>query len=116
MSSANPSRSKGERVFQGLLWIFSAIAVLVFAAHLILTAWSQHSFSHVEAAVVTHSQMLAAGKGLYHNLNQYPFTVNPYGPIFYGLLAGLFSVGVPVLLAGRLISLARRGNYPFTDR
>lgn len=106
MAATNDNVPKGERVFRGILTVFSVVAVLIFAAHLLLTAWSQHSFSQVEAIVATHSQMLAAGEGLYYDLDQYPFTVNPYGPIFYHLLAGLFSLGVPVLLAGRLISLA----------
>ena len=106
MAPTSHSVPKGERVFRGILTLFSAGAVLIFAANLLLMAWSRHSFSQVEAIVATHSQMLAAGEGLYYDLDQYPFTVNPYGPIFYHLLAGLFSLGVPVLLADRLISLA----------
>lgn len=106
MAASNHNVPKGERVFRGILMAFSALAVLIFVAHLMLAAWSRHSFSQVEAIVATQSQMLAAGEGLYYDLDQYPFTVNPYGPIFYSLLAGLFSLGAPILLAGRLISLA----------
>lgn len=49
--------------------------------------------------------MLANGDGLYYDLNHYPFTVSPYGPLFYSMAAVLHKAGLPVLLAGRLISL-----------
>ncbi len=49
--------------------------------------------------------MLAGGEGLYYDLNAYPFTVSPYGPIFYSLSAVLQTIGLPPLLAGRLLSI-----------
>ena len=86
--------------------VFSVGAATIIAARLLLSFWAEHSFTPVEAIVAAHAQMLAAGEGLYYDLNQYPYTVNPYGPIFYGLVAASVSIGLPALLAGRLISLA----------
>jgi 4-amino-4-deoxy-L-arabinose transferase-like glycosyltransferase len=56
--------------------------------------------------VALHSNMLARGEGLYYDLNRYPFTVSPYGPIFYGLSALLHKMGAPLYQGARGISFA----------
>lgn len=48
--------------------------------------------------------MLARGDGLYYDLNRYPFTVSPYGPIFFGATAALHLLGPPLYQMSRLIS------------
>jgi hypothetical protein len=76
------------------------------AAHIAVAFWARHEFSQVESIVALHANMLLHGEGLYYRLNAYPFTVSPYGPIFYVVSAGLHGLGVPVLLCGRLISVS----------
>ena len=50
--------------------------------------------------------MLARDGTLYYDLNNYPYTVCAYTPIFYFLEAGLFKLGIPIFIAGRLVSFA----------
>ena len=68
--------------------------------------WAQNELSPVESVVAAHSLMLAHNGTLYYDLNQYPYTVSAYMPIFYSLEAGLLRLGLPPFVAGRVISLA----------
>ena len=80
---------------------FVAVGLL---GHLALILWSRHEFTPVESLVAIQANMLTHGGGLYYNLNHYPFTVSPYGPIFYTLTGLLHATGVPSFLASRLLS------------
>ena len=66
---------------------------------------AQHSLTQVEAIIGLQARMLAAGEGIYPDLDAYPYTVTPYGPIVYGASALLQKAGLPALLAGRLLSI-----------
>ena len=98
-------QASNERFFRRLLTALSAVAALAAATHFALSGWSRHAITQVEAIVATHATMLAGGEGIYYDLNAYPFTVSPYGPIFYSLSAMLRLAGLPALLAGRLLSI-----------
>jgi len=84
--------------------VFGAAAALAIVAHLVVSLWAQHEFTQVESIVAMHSNALAEGEGLYYDLNSYPFTVSPYGPVFYSLSALLQKAGAPLLAAGRVLS------------
>jgi 4-amino-4-deoxy-L-arabinose transferase-like glycosyltransferase len=88
------------------LAVAAVLAGLALAGHFVEAFRARHELTQVESIVAMHATMLATGEGLYYDLQQYPFTVSPYGPVFYGLSAGLAHLGVPPLLAGRLISAA----------
>lgn len=81
------------------------LAALAIAAQSITALRSRHEITQVESIIGIHATMLANGDGLYYDLNHYPFTVSPYGPVFYSLAAVLHKAGLPVLFAGRLISM-----------
>lgn len=93
-----------ERAFRRVLISIGVIVALGLIAHLILLLWAQHDFTPVEALVALHANMLSHGEGIYYDLNRYPFTVSPYGPIFYGASAALRSLGVPLYQSARSIS------------
>jgi hypothetical protein len=93
-----------ERWFVGALRIFSAFAILSTLSYVVTMVWAQHEFSLTESVVDAHSSMLARNGTLYYGLKDYPYTVCGYTPIFYLLDAAIIRIGVPALLAGRLIS------------
>lgn len=98
-----------QRAETALRWVFAVLAGLTglaLAGHIILMLRARHEFTQVESIVAIQSLKLLRGEALYGDLQQYPFTVAAYGPIFYSLSAGLRALGLPVLLGGRLISLA----------
>jgi hypothetical protein len=88
------------------LILFSAVSALFLSIHLVVLFWAQNEFTQPESIVAVQSTMLARSGTLYHNLQQYPFTVSAYMPIFYGLEAGLIKLGAPVFPAGRMVSFA----------
>ena len=49
--------------------------------------WTKHGITEVEAIIASQATLLSNGGGLYYDLNAYPFTVSPYGPLLYGLEA-----------------------------
>jgi len=85
--------------------VFGVATAVALVGHLSVLLWAQHAFSGVEAMVALHSNMLAHGEGLYRDLNQYPFTVSAYGPIFYILTAFLDLLGIPLYQSARSISV-----------
>jgi hypothetical protein len=89
----------------GAMFAFAAgLAALVLAGQ-VVTMWGcRHEFAQVESIVAMHSTMFARGEGLYYDLQRYPFTVSPYGPIFYTVCAGLYKLGVTPPFAGRWLS------------
>lgn len=88
------------------LLFVSAIAAIAALCHLGLMLWAQHEFAQPESVVAAQSMMLADGGGIYHSLRDYPYTVNAYMPLFYGLEAVFIKAGMGAYHAGRLISLA----------
>ena len=86
------------------LCCIAAFVTLVLIGHLVLLLWAQHDFTPVEALVVLHSNMLFHGEGLYWGVNRYPFTISPYGPIFYAASGFLHNLGVPAYQSARILS------------
>lgn len=104
--SVSGNLSVSERWLRRILWtvsIFSAVAVLATAITLF---WAKHEFSQPESIVGAQSLMLLHRGTLYYDLNRYPYTVCAYTPVFYCLQAVLAGAGIPVPLAGRLLSFA----------
>ncbi len=105
-----PRRSEqtanAERFFRRVLAVATVIVILALAARLPWIVWSRHAITDVEAIVSVQSRELANHGILYYDLNQYPYTVAPYGPLWYSSLAALYSLGAPLLPAGRLLSFA----------
>ncbi len=83
----------------------SILVVVGMVAVFAVAFWARNGLTPVEAMVGLHSHMFAKGEGLYHPLNQYPYTVAAYGPIYYSLCALLDQIGVPIYLAARTISI-----------
>ena len=87
-----------------VLRVLGALSCFGLVAHFAVLLWARHEFTQVESVVALHANMLAETGRLYYDLNAYPFTVSPYGPVFYAALASLRSVGVPLFQAGRSLS------------
>jgi hypothetical protein len=88
------------------LIVIGAVIAATLLAHFAVLVWAENELTPVESIVALHSNMLATGSGLYYDLNHYPFTVSPYGPIFYGTSAILHRLGLPLFQGGRLLSFA----------
>jgi hypothetical protein len=84
----------------------AAFVAIGLIGHLAMLLWARHEFTPVESLVALHSNMLVHGEGLYYNLNRYPFTVSPYGPIFYAASGGLHRLGAGPYFSGRILSFA----------
>jgi hypothetical protein len=87
--------------------LFIGVSVLVAAAflsQLAILLWSHHEFTPAESMIAVEAKIFADGSALYHNPNTYPYTVSPYGIVFYSLSALIQLIGLPPLAAGRLIS------------
>lgn len=89
-----------------LLVVAGSIAILALALHVGIAFWAQNEFTQPEGIVATQTFSLAQEGNLYYDLKHYPYTVCAYMPSFYILAAGLNRIGLPVLLAGRVLSLA----------
>src|SRR2546428_10523970 len=66
--------------------------------------WTRHETTQVETIVAIHSLTLSETGHLYYDLNHYPFTVSPYMPLYYSSSAALHRLGLPPLVAGRLLA------------
>jgi len=93
-----------ERHVRGALWVLALLAGLALAAQGGVMLWARHEFTQVESIVGLHATGLADLGRLYYPLNSYPYTISAYTPCFYMLSAALYSAGLPVVRAGRLIS------------
>ena len=93
-----------EMRFRKALVAVSAITALAMCAYLGTMLWAQNELAPAESVVAAQSLMLIHDGTLYYDLNQYPYTVCAYTPVFYLLQAGLTRLGLPVFVAGRLIS------------
>lgn len=96
--------SRTERLFVGALKVFSALCVLSVLCYIVTMLRARHELSQPESVVAAQSMMLAHDGTLYYSLKDYPYTVCAYMPIFYFLEAALTRIGLPAILAGRLIS------------
>ncbi len=94
-----------ERGLHRALQLASILTAFGLVAVFAVALWAQNGLTPVEGIVGLHSHMFAQGQGLYHPLNQYPYTVAAYGPIYYSLCAMLDRLGVPIYLAARGISI-----------
>ena len=95
-----------ERFFRRLSIGLFAVAGLAFLLQAGLAIVLTNELTEVESIIAVQARMLADGAGLYTELDAYPYTVSPYGPIFYAASAVLGELGFPYLLGGRLVSLA----------
>ncbi len=101
---AIPEPSTRERGIARVFHVACLLAGLGVVALFAVALWARNGLTPVEGIVGLHAHMMAQGEGLYHPLNQYPYTVAAYGPIYYSLCAALDRLGVPVYLAARSIS------------
>src|SRR4051794_18849195 len=95
-----------ETKFRRGLLVASLLSALALLSYCGTMLWAQNSLSGPESVVAAQATMLAHDGTLYYDLNQYPYTVSAYMPIFYFLDAGLIKLGIPAFVAGRLISFA----------
>ena len=103
---ANSDATTRERMLHRVLhWISIIVAVGLVAAFAVAML-ARNALTPVEGIVAIHSHMLAGGKGLYYDFSHYPYTVSPYGPLYYGLNALLELAGMPMYTGGRVISFA----------
>ncbi|HEY2843921.1 MAG TPA: hypothetical protein VGJ09_09730, partial [Bryobacteraceae bacterium] len=65
-----------------LATILTAAAILISCG---LMLWTQNEYSGAESVVAAQSLMLVDHGTLYYDLNQYPYTVAGYMPVFYYL-------------------------------
>ncbi len=86
------------------LFGIALVALLLIFLDLVFLVWAHHEFTPTESLVASEAQSLAHGRALYHNPNRYPYTITPYGPVFYSLSAFLQHCGFAPIRAGRLIS------------
>jgi hypothetical protein len=95
-----------EQASRTALRVIAVLVAFGLIGHLAVVLWSRHEFTPVESLVALHSSMLVHGEGLYYNLNRYPFTVSPYGPIFYAASGCLQRLGAGPYFSGRILSFA----------
>lgn len=92
--------------FRRALWVVSILTAIVLLISCVVMFWARNAFSTAESVVAAQSLMLAHDGTLYYDLNQYPYTVSGYMPVFYSLCAGLIKLGIPAFAASRLITMA----------
>jgi hypothetical protein len=100
------SAPAGQVVYRRILLVFSALAVVAIAGHLFVAFSAANEFTQAESIVAAHSRALAQQGTLYYRLENYPYTVCSYMPVFYLLQTALHKLGLPILPAGRLVSIA----------
>jgi hypothetical protein len=91
--------------YRRIVLVACALAFLAVLAHASVAFWAQSELTQPEGVVATQTSSFARQGSLYYDLKHYPYTVCAYMPVFYTLVAGMYHVGIPVLLGGRLISL-----------
>lgn len=100
------SPEKQELVFRRILIGFSAVVSIAFLLQAAAALWITHGITEVEAIIAAQATAFSRGAGLYYNLNEYPFTISPYGPLLYCLEGVAVLLGLSPMLTGRVISLA----------
>jgi hypothetical protein len=104
--SGMKSKSTAARLLRGVLVTLTILGAVAVLAHFGLAFWAQNEFTQPESIVAVQSRMLDHTGHIYYALKDYPYTVCAYMPIGYEVQAILQGVGVPALLAGRLVSMA----------
>ena len=104
MSPAGGQTERMERYARRMLLTLGVAGALAAAVHGALLLWARHEFTQVESVVGFHVNNLAEGRGLYYDLNRYPYTISPYTPCFYLAAAALKRMGAPVPHGGRMLS------------
>lgn len=84
----------------------TAAATLFGALQVLVAITARHGMTEVESIIASHAMMLSRGESLYWNLDQYPFTVSPYGPLLYSLEAVGVLLGAEPMSVGRAIAFA----------
>src|ERR1700743_783959 len=97
---------RAELWVRRILILLTVVAALGILAHLGMLFWAENGFTGGECVVAAHASMLVHDGTLYYDFHHYPYTVAPYTPLFYLLDAGLQKAGLPVYVAGRVISFA----------
>lgn len=105
-----------EVSFRRVLLILACFAGLIAALNLALALWAQNGFTGPEAVVTGQSMMLAHDGRLYYDLRGYPYTVCAYTPVFYLLEGGLYKLGLPVYIPGRILSFCAFLGICFLSR
>ncbi len=100
------SAPAGQAVYRRILLVSSALAAVAIAGHVFVAFTAANEFTQVESTVAAHSRAFAQQGTLYYRLENYPYTVRNYMPVFYLLHTALYKLGLPILLAGRFISIA----------
>jgi hypothetical protein len=95
----------GERFQRRLFHGFAAVAALFLFAAIGSALWAQNELTQVESVIAIQLRMMDAGEPLYRDTNQYPFTISPYGPLYYHTALRLFQLGLPGFLSQRLLSI-----------
>lgn len=107
-SLAYPStqtKATPARILRVVLIALSALGALGIAAHFGLAFWAANEFTQPESIVAAQARTLEQTGKIYFALKDYPYTVCAYMPLGYELQAILQGLGVPPLLAGRLLSM-----------
>ncbi len=99
------SAPQPEKFFRRLGYGLFALAGLALLLQAAAALRLENELTQVESIILVQARMLAQGQGLYTDLNAYPYTVSPYGPIFYAAVALLSKAGVPAYVGGRSLSL-----------
>ena len=107
------SPEKQELIFRRILTVLSVAAAVMFATGAAVALWTTHGITEVESIIAAQATALSSGGGLYYDLDRYPFTVSPYGPILYGLEALGVLLHLPPLTVGRVVSLLALGGVIF---
>jgi len=84
--------------------VATAAVALFGGLQLLVAVLARHGMTEVESIIATHAMMLSRGESLYWNLDQYPFTISPYGPILYSLEALGVLAGAEPMAVGRVVS------------
>ena len=100
--SASSARRLAQRVVLLALAVLAAWTVL---DGLVVRIGLPHPFSYVEGFNVNDADRLARGEALYGDPSGPPFVVSVYTPLYTSLVALLIALGLPGLLAARLVSL-----------
>jgi hypothetical protein len=95
-----------ERYLRCFLVVLTVVAAALLLCHGAVMLWAEHQLNGYEAVIVLHLARFASEGELYFELNRYPYTVATYPPVYYLLGAGICKLGVPPLLAGRVVSFA----------
>ncbi len=88
-----------------IVLISLGLALFGASAYAFVAFSSASEFTQPEGIVATQIRYFSQTGALYFDLRQYPYTVCAYMPVFYGAVGALLKVGLPVFVAGRLVSI-----------